>query len=301
RSARKGCWGGPMVELIGVYQVSLLTAMGISVILALSLNLISGFCGQISLGHAAFYGAGAYGAAMATTGGWPFFAGLGVGILVAALLGIVVGVATLRVRHDFLAITTMGVGFLFLGIVRQQEWLGGEMGIASIPDAGLGRGGYMVLVMAIAVAIAIFSFYVKRSWMGYTFDAIADDEDTARMVGINVARYKLTAFVMGTGLAGLAGGLYAHDVKFIGPDSFGFVESVTILSMVVIGGIGPVWGVVVAAAVLSVLPFWFQFIEDYKLLLYGGLLFAVMRYSPGGLAGLVSQALRRWRQHRAAP
>ena len=289
-----------MVELIGSYQVSLMTAMGISVILALSLNLITGFCGQISLGHAAFFGAGAYGAAMMTTAGWPFVIGLVVGTLVAALLGLVVGLTTLRVRHDFLAITTMGVGFLFLGIVRQQDWLGGEMGISSIPDAGLGKGGYMVLVMAIAVAVAVFSFYVKRSWMGYTFDAIADDEDTARMVGVDVARYKLTAFAMGTALAGLAGGLYAHDVKFIAPDSFGFVESITILSMVVIGGIGPVWGVVVAAALLSVLPFWFQVIEDYKLLLYGGLLFAVMRFSPGGLAGFATQAWSRWQNRQVA-
>jgi branched-chain amino acid transport system permease protein len=289
-----------VVELIGAYQVSLLTTMGISVILALSLNLITGFCGQISLGHAAFFGAGAYGAAMMTTAGWPFVAGLAVGTAVATLLGVLVGLASLRVRHDFLAITTMGVGFLFIGIVRQQDWLGGEMGISSIPDAGLGKGGYMVLVILIATAIAIFSVHLKRSWMGYTFDAIADDENTARIVGVDVARYKLTAFAMGTGLAGLGGGLYAHDVKFIVPDSFGFVESITILSMVVIGGIGPVWGVVVAAAVLSVLPFWFQFIEDYKLLLYGGLLFAVMRFSPGGLAGFVSDALRRRRQRKAA-
>lgn len=289
-----------MVELIGPYQVSLLTSMGISVILALSLNLITGFCGQISLGHAAFFGAGAYGAAMMTTAGWPFAAGLAMGVTVAALLGLLVGLTSLRVRHDFLAITTMGVGFLFLGIVRQQDWLGGEMGISSIPDAGLGKGGYLMLVIAIAAATALFSVHVKRSWMGFTFDAIADDEDTARMVGIDVARYKLTAFAMGTGLAGLAGGLYAHDVKFIAPDSFGFIESITILSMVVIGGIGPVWGVVVAAALLSVLPFWFQFIEDYKLLLYGALLFAVMRFSPGGLAGFVSELRRRRRQRAAA-
>ncbi len=289
-----------MVEIIGAYQVSLITTMGISVILALSLNLITGFCGQISLGHAAFIGAGAYGAAMLTTAGWPFAAGLAAGTAIAAVLGLVVGLASLRVRHDFLAITTMGVGFLFLGVVRQQEWLGGEMGISSIPDAGLGKGGYMVLVVLIAAAIALFSVHLKRSWMGYAFDAIADDEDTARMVGVDAARYKLTAFAMGTGLAGLGGGLYAHDVKFIAPDSFGFIESITILSMVVIGGIGPVWGVIVAAAVLSVLPFWFQFIEEYKLLLYGGLLFAVMRFSPGGLAGFVAGFVAKHKRRRAA-
>lgn len=275
------------------YEISLLTAMGISVILALSLNLITGFCGQISLGHAAFYGAGAYCAAMLTKSGTPFAVALAAGAVAAGMMGVVVGFASLRVRHDFLAITTMGVGFLFLGVVRQQEWLGGEMGIAAIPDPGLGKVGFMGLVLLLAILVALFSAFLKRSWLGFTFDAIADDEDTARMVGVDVARYKLTAFALGTALAGLAGGLYAHDVKFIGPDSFGFVESITVLSMVVIGGIGSIGGVIVAAAVLSVLPLWFQFIDDYKLLLYGGLLFAMMRFSPGGLAGLLRSITRK--------
>ena len=124
---------------------------------------------------------------------------------------------------------------------------------------------------------------------------MAEDEDTARLLGVDVARFKLAAFAMGCAIAGLAGGLYAHNVRFIDPDSFGFVESITVLSMVVIGGIGSVWGVIVAAAGLSVLPLWIQFIEDYKLLIYGGLLFAVMRFSPGGLAGAVAAVARRGR------
>ncbi|MCP5368774.1 MAG: branched-chain amino acid ABC transporter permease [Hyphomicrobiales bacterium] len=268
------------------YTVTLLILMGISIILALSLNLITGYCGQISLGHAAFYGAGAYCAAMMTKAGIPFGVALLAGTALAGALGVIVGLASLRVRHDFLAITTMGVGFLFLGVVRKQDWLGGEMGIFAIPDPGLSKTAYMVLVLVLAALVAAFSLYLKRTWMGFAFDAIADDEDTARMVGIDVPRYKLTAFAMGTALAGLAGGLYAHDIKYIGPDSFSFIESITILSMVVIGGIGSVPGVIFAAAALSVLPQWLQFIAEYKLLLYGGLLFAVMRFSPGGLAGM---------------
>ncbi len=281
------------------YEMTLLTTMGISVILALSLNLITGFCGQISLGHAAFYGTGAYCAALLTKAGVPFAAALLAGAAVAGAVGMVVGLASLRVRDDFLAITTMGVGFLFLGIVRQQEFLGGELGVSAIPDPGLGKAGFTALVLALAVAVGAFSVYLKRSWMGFAFDAIADDQDTSRVVGIDIARFKLAAFAFGTALAGLAGGLYAHHVKFIHPDSFGFVESITVLAMVVIGGIGPVWGVVVAAAVLSVLPQWFQFIDDYKILLYGSLLFIVMRYSPGGLAGFVSGLVRRVRRRTA--
>lgn len=275
------------------YEITLLTAMGIAVIFALSLNLITGFCGQISLGHAAFYGIGAYCAAMITKSGLPFPLALAAGFLLAGAIGTVVGIASLRVRHDFLAITTMGVGFLFLGIVRQQDFLGGEMGLSGIPSSGLSKPAFMTLVLVIAAAVAAFSIYLKRSWMGYVFDSVADDEDTARMMGIDVSRYKLVAFAMGTALAGLAGGLYAHNIRFIDPESFGFVESITVLAMVVVGGIGSVWGVILAAAVLSVMPLWLQFISDYKLLLYGALLFAVMRFSPNGMAGMVTAIMRR--------
>ena len=271
------------------YEITLATNMGIMVIFALSLNIIVGFCGQISLGHAAMFGIGAYTTAMLTKSGVPFAAGLLSASLMAAAVGFVVGLTSLRVRHDFLAITTMGVGFLFIGIVRQQDWLGGELGISSIPSAGIGKLGFMVLVVALAVLAAGLSIYLKRTWMGFVFDAVADDEDTAQLIGLDTARYKLSAFVMGSAIAGLAGALYAHQVRFIDPNSFGFVESVTVLAMVVVGGIGSVLGVAVAAAALAVAPLMFQFIDDYKLLVYGGLLFAMMRFAPDGVAGLVQR------------
>ncbi len=263
--------------------------MGISILGALSLNIIVGFCGQISLGHAAFLGVGGYTSALLTKSGVPFGIAVPAGMFVASLLGVLVGFASLRVRHDFLAITTMGVGFLFLGIVRKQDVLGGEMGIAMIPDPGLGKLGYMVLVLLLAVALALFSIYLKRTWMGFTFDAVADDEDTAGLLGIDVSRFKLIAFAIGTAFAGLTGALYAHNVKFIDPESFGFVESITLLSMVVIGGAGSVWGVIIAAAVLSIFPMWFQFIDQYKLLVYGSLLCAIMLFSPDGLSGIFTR------------
>jgi branched-chain amino acid transport system permease protein len=176
-------------------------------------------------------------------------------------------------------------------VVRKQAFLGGEMGVFGIPATGLGRIGFMSFALGCAAAVALLSVAIQRAWVGFAFDAIADDEDTARVVGIDVARYKLIAFAVGTALAGLAGAMYAHQVRFIAPDSFGFVESITVLCMVVIGGIGSVAGVALAAALLSSLPLALQFIADYKLLLYGLLLFAVMRFSPGGLAGMV-RALR---------
>lgn len=213
--------------------------------------------------------------------------------LLAGALGFLVGLACLRVRHDFLAITTMGVVFLFVGVVRQQDFLGGAIGISGIPGSPMGRMGFMAVCLLLALAFALFSVAVKRSWMGYVYDSIADDEDVARVLGIDVARYKLIAFVIGTAAAGVAGGLYAQHFRYVGPDSFGFVESVSVLAMVVVGGIGSVAGVAVAAAVLSVLPLWIQFVDDYKILVYSALLFFMMRYAPDGLTGILTRTVKR--------
>lgn len=275
------------------YEITLITTMLIAVLFAQSLNVITGLCGQVSLGHAAFYGIGAYTAAMLTKAGIPLAVALLPAAVIAGASGFVVGIAALRVRHDFLAITTMGVTFLFVGLVRKQDLLGGEVGISGIPSAAFGRPGLLVLTLVVTIAFTLLAIHIRRSWMGFTFECIADDEDTARVLGIDVTRYKLWAFVIGTAGAGLAGGLYAHHIRFIGPDSFGFVESVTVLAAVIVGGIGSIWGVVIAAAVLSVMPLWFQFIDDYKLLLYGALLFLTMRFAPTGLAGIAQSTRMR--------
>ncbi|MGD9018074.1 MAG: branched-chain amino acid ABC transporter permease [Desulfobacterales bacterium] len=279
---------------MGIYELSLATVVGINIILAVGLNLITGYCGQISLGHAAFYGIGAYTAALMAKAGLPGPLNLAAAMVLAGGVGMVVGLASLRVRDDFLAITTMGVGFLFLGIVRQQESvLGGELGISSIPSFGLGKGGYLVMVTALAAVAAGFSLFIRRSWMGFAFEAVADDEDTARGLSVDVAAYKLAAFALGTALAGLAGGLYCYFTNFIVPDDFGFITSISVLSMVAVGGIGSVAGVVVGTTLLTLMPEFFRFISDYKLLVYGALLFAVMRFAPEGLAGLARLCGRR--------
>lgn len=268
------------------YYLSVATFAALNVILALGLNLISGFCGQVSLGHAAFYGLGAYAAALCSVAGLPFPVAMLAGVLVAGAFGIVVGIAALRVREDFLAIVTMGVGFLFLGAVRKQPWLGAEMGISKIPSP-LDKWGYAALAIGAAVALVLLSLHVRRSWMGRAFGAVAQDEDAARTIGIDVAGYKIAAFFIGTAAAGLAGGIYAHMTQLIVPDAFNFIQSITILAMVVIGGIGSTFGVVAGAVLLTLMPEMFRFINDYKLLVYGTLLLAVMRFSPEGLAGFV--------------
>lgn len=280
---------------MSAYEVSIISIVGINVILAVSLNMISGFCGQVSLGHGAFFGAGAYAAALAmvATASVPF--ALVAALVTGSLLGVVVGFASLRVRSDFLAITTIGVNFLFTGFVRKQAWLGGEMGISGIPPTGFGASGNMVMILLFAAATIAFSFYVSRSWMGFAFRAVGEDEDAAATLGINAGAYKLAAFGIGTALAGLAGGLYAFFTQFITADAFDFIFSVMLMAMVVIGGIGSTSGVVFAAIGLTLLPEAIRFVNNYRLLVYGGLLVLVIRLAPGGLAAIARSLVIRVR------
>jgi branched-chain amino acid transport system permease protein len=278
--------------VIGAYELTLVSVVCINVLLALSLNLITGLCGQVSLGHAAFFGTGAYAAGFAANAGMPLGLTLPTAGTVAAMLGLLVGFASLRVRADFLAITTMGVGFVFVGFVRKQSWLGAEMGLSSIPDHGLGDLGFVFLCIMLVVVATALTAHIKRSWLGFGFAAVADDEDTSRTLGINSSAYKLTAFIMGTFLAGVAGAEYAYFTRFIVPDAFGFTVSISILAMVIVGGVGSTWGVIVAAAVLTLLPDFIRVINDYKLLIYGALIVLTMRFAPAGLGGLVELLVR---------
>src|SRR5260370_46903 len=211
---------------MSAYATSVLDIVGINIMLAVGLNLISGFCGQFSLGHAAFYGAGAYAAGFLAAAGGPVPLALLSGICVGGLLGLVVGFASLRLRHDFLAVTTIGVSFLFVGFVRKQSWLGAEMGISKIPPSGLGSEGNTLLILACALATTAFSLYVNRSWMGFGFRAVGDDEDTARTIGIPVSGYKLVAFTLEAAIAGLAGGRHALFTQCIVAHAFGFIVCV---------------------------------------------------------------------------
>jgi branched-chain amino acid transport system permease protein len=171
-------------------------------------------------------------------------------------------------------------------VVRQNDFLGGELGISAIPQSGLPKLGFLAVVLILAALTTVFNLWIKKSWMGFAFDAVADDEDTARVLSLDVSAYKLTAFALGTALAGLAGGLYAFFARSISPDNFGFIASISILSMVAVGGIGSVFGVLISTFLLTLMPEFSQVLSDYKLLVYGALLFGVMRFWPEGLAGL---------------
>lgn len=283
------------------------TTVGIYAILALSLNLIVGEAGQPSIGHAAFLGIGAYTAAILNTRhGVPLWLDAPLAALVTGAVGAALGAVSLRLREDFLAIATIGVNFVVVAIFQYVDFFGGAMGIGGIDRPAvlgepLGPGGYFVLTWVAVTLVALLARYLQRTWLGYGLRAIRDSEEAAAAVGIHVAGYKVAAFATATALAGLAGSLYAHFMSFISPGDFRFVESVTIVAMVVLGGRGSIPGVLLGAILLGIAPEVFRPLADYRLLVYGTVLVVLMRVQPGGLLGPGSFLQRRLARRHAAP
>jgi len=283
---------------MSAYIVTVAITTGIYVILAISLNIITGYAGQISLGHAAFFGIGAYASGMlATKLGAPFYLCLPFAIVVTGIVGAILGIPCLRVKEDFLAITTMGINFVVQAVFLYVPFFGGALGISNIPVPSFGgtemtKPMYLVMVVFfILVAIAVDG-WLTRSWAGLALASIREDETAAEMSGVNLTRFKVVAFVLGSAMAGLAGSLYAHFMSFIGAADFGFPESIVILSMVVFGGIGTLRGPIIGAIILGVAPELFRPILDYRTLVYGAMLVFLMRFQPQGLLGIDSFIVR---------
>ncbi len=277
--------------MISGYLVTILITLVIYAILAHSLNIITGRAGQISLGHAAFFGIGAYTAAMFhTKAGFPFWVDIPLAALVAGIVGAVLGIPCLRVRDDFLAITTMGINFVVEAVFLYTPFFGGAMGIGGINlPMWLGREmskpEYFILILAVLVLLLLLDRRLGRSWIGLAWASICEDEQAAATMGVDIVRFKVLAFILGSAIAGLAGGFYAHFLTFIMPQNFGFGQSIVILCMVVFGGIGTRWGPIFGAIILGVLPEISRPIMEYRTLIYGVLLLAMMRFQPGGLLG----------------
>jgi branched-chain amino acid transport system permease protein len=273
------------------YAVTILITMAIFAILAHSLNIITGHAGQISLGHAAFFGIGAYTAGILyTKAGLPFWIDVPLAAVVAGIIGAILGIPCLRVRDDFLAITTMGIGFVIEAVFLYIPFFGGAMGIGGIDlPSWFGRemtkGEYLILILAVLTLLLLVDYGLGRSWIGLAWASIREDEEAASAMSVDIVRFKVFAFVLGSGLAGLAGGFYAHFLTFIMPQNFGFGQSILILCMVVFGGIGTRWGPLVGAALLAILPEISRPIMEYRTLLYGLLLVAMVRFQPSGLLG----------------
>jgi len=273
------------------YALDVAMGVGIAITLAASLNLINGFTGQFSLGHAGFMAVGAYTSAMLTTVvgpklGWPpgvllwafFPATLFAGGLLAALAGLAVGAPSLRLKGDYLAIVTLGFGEIIRVILQNVNAVGGSRGLVGVP-------GYTNLFWAFgAAAVTVYVVWaLLNSTYGRGFLAVADDEVAAEAMGLNTTRYKITAFVVGSFFAGVAGGLYAHLKGFLSPSGFDFNKSIEIVVMVILGGMGRHVGVILAAILLTVLTELLRRFGDYRMILYSLLLIVLMLTRPQGL------------------
>ncbi|HVU16530.1 MAG TPA: branched-chain amino acid ABC transporter permease [Candidatus Didemnitutus sp.] len=276
------------------YYLDVALGAGINVILAVSLNLVNGYTGQFSLGHAGFMATGAYAAAAVTMllgpsllgadGGTPwqqnllFLGALAAGGLAAAVAGLLVGLPSLRLRGDYLAIVTLGFGEIIRVILQNVDALGGAMGLNGIP-------AYTDLFWVLAVG-ALTVFVVQclvRSTYGRGFLATHDDEIAAEAIGLRTTRYKIVAFVVGAFFAGVAGGLFGHLKQTISPSGFDFTKSIEIVVMVILGGMGNTLGVILAAILLTVLPEVLRPVAEYRMIAYSLLLVILMLVRPQGL------------------
>jgi len=279
---------------MSAYYITILITIAVYALLAHSLNIITGRAGQISLGHAAFFGIGAYTAGMLySKAGIPFWIDVPLAALGAGFVGALLGIPCLRVRDDFLAITTMGINFVVEAVFLYIPFFGGAMGVGGINLPGwfgreVTKTEYLFLILAALALIYLFDFLLSRSWIGLAWDSIREDETAAEAMGVDVVRFKVMAFVLGSALAGLAGGFYAHFLTFIMPQNFGFGQSIVILCMVVFGGIGTRWGPLLGAMILGILPEVSRPIMEYRTLVYGVLLVLMMRFQPSGLVGPAS-------------
>jgi branched-chain amino acid transport system permease protein len=286
--------------MLSGYLITVLITIGIYVILALSLNMITGYAGQISLGHAAFMGIGAYTSALLyTKAGFSFWPAFLLAGLVTGLVGAVLAIPCLRVREDFLAITTMGINFVVEAVFLYIPFFGAGMGIGGIdPPRILGKEiskpGFLLLTIAVILVVIAVDRLLIRSWIGLAWSAIREDEEAAGAMAIDVVRSKVLAFTLGSAGAGFAGSLYAHFLTFIMPVNFNFGQSIVILSMVVFGGIGTLRGPIVGAIVLGALPEISRPAMEYRTLLYGILLLLLMRFQPDGILGERSLLVRGW-------
>jgi branched-chain amino acid transport system permease protein len=275
------------------YGLYLLTLTVIFALVALGLNLLTGYAGQISLCHAAFFGVGAYATAILTQkAGWPYLLSLFVGGLLTAAIGAVVAIPALRLKNLYLAIATLGFGVVLQKIIFEWRGLtGGGGGLAlnapSIAGYEIGATGLYYLTLAIMTAGLWGAWNVSRGRTGRALLIIKESAIAAGSLGIPAARYKVRAFAISAFYAALAGGLFAYLVRYINPESFNVGLSISFLSMIVIGGLGTIGGSIVGAMFYVIVPELLRGIKDAPGLVFGLLLVIVMVFMPQGLWGLI--------------
>ena len=288
--------------LLAEYWLAQLTFVLIYAIAGLGLMLLAGFTGQFSLGHAAFLGVGAYTQAVLLAAGWPFLLALACAAGLSAAVGVVVGLPALRVKGIYLGMATLAFGFIVEEVLARWESVtGGNAGLHVKAPQIMGwslSGGetFYFLCLCITVLATLGLLNLLRSPTGRAFVAIRDSEISAQSMGIHLAHYKTLSFALSAALAGVAGALYAHKLQFISPDQFNILQSIDLLLMIVIGGLGSVHGVFLGALFLISMPQAIAMVKDYlpaaigqapglQAAVYGVVLIAFVRFEPMGLYG----------------
>lgn len=294
--------------VLGNYWITQINMIMIYAVAGLGLMLLSGYTGQMSIGHAAFLGVGAYSQALLVTAGVPFAIALLSAGVISASVGIIVGLPALRVKGIYLAIATLAFGFIVEEVLVRWESLTGGNGGLQVPVVEIlgfrlaQAGSFYWVVLAATLVVTLGMMNLLRSGTGRAFIAIRDSEISAQSMGIGLARYKTISFALSAAIVGIAGGLYAHQMRYLSPEQFGVLVSIDLLILIIIGGLGSIHGAFFGAVFLIAAP---QLISAYKIYLpetigqaagiqtfvYGAVLVAVILFEPEGLYG-------RWRKIR---
>lgn len=274
------------------YYITVLIVGGFYTILAMGLTLLMGYAGQISLGHAAFYGLSAYTTGiLTTTYHWPVEAGVFAGLGLVVAVAYLIGRPILKLKGLYLAMGTLSFGVIvYIFLNEATNLTGGPSGFTGIPKFSFGGWQpssdrqYFYLVWGTVFLLFALAQNLVRSQLGRALRAIHTSEAAASVLGVNVADYKVFVFVLSALYAGIAGVLYAHYVTFISPSVFGFNISVQVVTMVVLGGMASLWGALAGALFLTFLPEWLRVLENFDILVYGAILVVGIMFLPGGLA-----------------
>lgn len=285
------CAGILPLMLTNPYYVSILVFIGIFSITTMGLNLLMGYAGQISLGHAAFYALGAYTSGILTLKYQvPFGLAALAALVLTAAIAFGIGIPCLRLKGHYLAMATLAVGeIVYIVLNAAVEVTGGPSGIAGIPQieiAGFALDSdlkYYYFVWSICILLFIVTRNIINSRVGRALRSIHGSETAAGSMGINVASLKVQVFVLSAVYAALSGVLYAHSVTFISPQTSDLMFSVRLITMVVVGGMGHLWGAILGAALLTLLPEFLSALHDYELIIYGSILLVMVMFLPGGL------------------
>ena len=283
--------------MVNSYHVYLANTICIMILLSVGLNIVKGFCGQVTVGHIGIYAIGAYTSGVLSVNfGQPFLISLLASVLVCVLAGIVVAVPSFRLEGAYLALVTLGLGESVRIFISVTDYLGATNGFSGVPSPKIGEfrfdsyEKYYFLVMPLMLLGVFFSFQILRSKLGRAFMAIREDPVSAAASGINVKWHKMTAFLISAIYAGFAGGLYAHMLPgYLNPRNFTVIEMVTLLLMVVLGGLGHIWGGIIGAIIVTIVYDITKDYYHYSLLLFGAVIVLTVLFMPRGIGGIIDR------------